>query len=448
MYPWKEALSSWSESQLRIDALGLITILGTEEVNTSVGRLVRSRYVEFLPLLGAFVLPSNQFTKKQPNFVLYNLTDGIATTEVAGWLSRWLKAQDFHQVHHKIRWEAREPSTSVSPQTWTALMISIPVNGILLALPVLSGDWWGFANVLAMTMSIFVRVVLVGQNRAGIDNAIKETTTESVKEESDIAVNQPPTTNQEKVEQLAKVLVIMDDSKVVTMMVPRNLVRPVFTRAPKVPNVRFYRFVRWVGWVAFTAHIVSIGMASLSTQIFTVILIVLSTILTAFKFGCDDWRMMTLISRQSAGENEHEQAGVSCLISSRLKATCSEYPKRYDRWIQNVSQGKTAQAGGSDLETTSSESPVRQQRERLADPEAQGHNVDSAAVDDSPGTPRTERRRDLFIWLELTEDELDLLKAWGLVPQEKNSRWWDEFNRMRKLWKPEKRGTVTGPRAN
>ncbi|KAK1837903.1 hypothetical protein CCHR01_19475 [Colletotrichum chrysophilum] len=45
MYPWKDAFDSWTGStQLQIDALGLITIVGADEVNVSVGRLVPNPY--------------------------------------------------------------------------------------------------------------------------------------------------------------------------------------------------------------------------------------------------------------------------------------------------------------------------------------------------------------------------------------------------------------------
>jgi hypothetical protein len=94
--------SPWADLILHVDTLGLATILGADEVNASIGRLVPSRYVEFLPLLGAFILAANRFTQKQPGFTLCNVSGGTITTEVAGWSSHWLKAQDFHQIHHKV----------------------------------------------------------------------------------------------------------------------------------------------------------------------------------------------------------------------------------------------------------------------------------------------------------------------------------------------------------
>ena len=74
-------LIKWSP--FRLDALGLVTLIGADEVNQAVGRLVYSRYTTFLPLLGQYLISGNQFTTAVPGFTLYNLTD--ATTKY-----RWL----------------------------------------------------------------------------------------------------------------------------------------------------------------------------------------------------------------------------------------------------------------------------------------------------------------------------------------------------------------------
>ena len=83
--PWK-GLLTWAPFQ--IDALGLITLLGAEEVNASVGRLVRSTWLEYLPLLGAYVIANESFREKKPGYHIYNISQGIHTTDLAPWLSR------------------------------------------------------------------------------------------------------------------------------------------------------------------------------------------------------------------------------------------------------------------------------------------------------------------------------------------------------------------------
>jgi hypothetical protein len=109
MYPWHESLASWADGTgLHIDALGLVTILGAEEMDISIGRLVPSAYLNFLPLLGAFIVAGNRFTKKQSGFTIYNVSAGIMTTEVAGWFSRWLKSQHLRQVRSKVTWSVQK----------------------------------------------------------------------------------------------------------------------------------------------------------------------------------------------------------------------------------------------------------------------------------------------------------------------------------------------------
>lgn len=425
MYPWKDALSSWAESsRLQIDALGLITIIGAEEVNTAVGRLVPSRYIEFLPLLGAFLLASDAFVKKQPNFALYNLTDYIMTTELAGWFSRWLKMQDFHQVNHRIYWEMRKPPLPAISYPWTALAVSIPCNGALLALTLLSGDWWGFASVSAMIVSVAVRVVLVSQNRAGIDKAI------------DGIVDTQREQQPEHKGQLAKVIVIMDDSKVITMKIPRALVGPIFTQTPQVPHPKIYRLSRWIGWTAFAAHIISIGMATLPTQIYTIVLIVVSTVLTAFKFGCDDWRMrqnVTYEMRKRKTSETRENPGVSCAISAQLMAICSEHPDRDDGWFQRDEQ--STEPTPAELSTSDTGS---HRQKPPSDLEAQ-LPTSSAAFLVGNEMKRPARRQDLFAWLGLNENELELMKTWNLVPLPQNKGWWKSFDDKRKQARTAKR---------
>lgn len=78
----------------KIDAMGLVTILGADEMNRSIGRLSRSRITEYLPLVSSFVVASDSICSLIPGFELYNITDGIYTPDFAGWFSRWLLSQD------------------------------------------------------------------------------------------------------------------------------------------------------------------------------------------------------------------------------------------------------------------------------------------------------------------------------------------------------------------
>lgn len=83
---------SWKP--VKIDALGLVTLLGAEEVSQAAGSLIKRRFTEYLPLLGAFMIAGDRFADEQVGFTLSSVTDGIQTTQFSGWFTRWLAAQN------------------------------------------------------------------------------------------------------------------------------------------------------------------------------------------------------------------------------------------------------------------------------------------------------------------------------------------------------------------
>lgn len=83
----------------RIDALVIVALLGASEMDEALGGLVRYRYLEYLPLLGAFVIAGNDIVKPIPGFTLYNVSDGIQATDVAGSVVGSI-ARTLHGIHH------------------------------------------------------------------------------------------------------------------------------------------------------------------------------------------------------------------------------------------------------------------------------------------------------------------------------------------------------------
>ncbi|KAH6620593.1 hypothetical protein C7974DRAFT_435900 [Boeremia exigua] len=290
MYPWKDAVATWAgATQLRIDALGIVTMLGAEEINASVGRLLPSRYVEFLPYLGAFILAGDRFRTKPPGFTVYEMSGGVKSTELSGWFARWLKAQDFHQVHHRVDWEVLDASAQraigqkLRRSKVMSLCIGFIFNGILVAASILAGDWWGFANVLSMVFSVAVRVFLLHQNRCSIDNAVIDVTRTSgnprkIQDESspessngskpglNVSGTISPATqrcdslqnNTKSSSELARAIIVLDDSKCVYMEAPKRLMATVFAKPLEVPNTWAYRAVRYIGWIAFAVQVISL----------------------------------------------------------------------------------------------------------------------------------------------------------------------------------------------
>lgn len=80
----------------KLDALGIVTLLGTEGLRQSISRLVPNRFVEYLPLLAPQIIADNTITHVVPGFTLYNITDGVLAIDLSAWLTRWLLCQDFN----------------------------------------------------------------------------------------------------------------------------------------------------------------------------------------------------------------------------------------------------------------------------------------------------------------------------------------------------------------
>src|SRR2546423_6695070 len=258
----------------RIDALGIVTIIGSKQVNIIVGRLVTSRYTAYLPLLGAFIIAGDQFTDAMSGFELYNLKERIKTTDLAGWFQRWCVSQNFNRANNTVRWSVQDKSDTISRSrldTLLAASIGLVANGALVAFAVLQGDWWGLANAISMVVSVLVRVYLVKQNGDALD-------TQAAK------YAEADKTGQDR----ARFLILLNDGKMVTMNATSGLVKACFIDKPVPPNRPLYNIARGIGWVGFTAHVITVGMSGLATQLVTVFLILVPTVLTIFKVGCDE----------------------------------------------------------------------------------------------------------------------------------------------------------------
>lgn len=262
-------LQAWGP--FRIDALGLLTLLGAEEVDAAIGSLVSSRYTEYLPLLAAFVVANNKFTEAKSGFTLYNLTTGIMTTDMAGWFQRWCTAQGFAKAGAKVRWtvthEARFSSRRCCNRL-AALIIGVMLNSFMVVFTTMQCDWWGLGNAVSVLFSVIVRAYLMEANRRGLDAAARLHARSGNEE---------------------LFLVVLNDSRMISMTAPQGTVLNCFVKKPRPPRPRLYFSMRMIGWLAFATQVIAIGMSSLATQIITVVVISVSTVLTVFRIGCEEF---------------------------------------------------------------------------------------------------------------------------------------------------------------
>ncbi|KAK4960566.1 hypothetical protein LTR10_003462 [Elasticomyces elasticus] len=299
--PW-QSIKEWQP--FKIDALGLVTLLGADEVNQSVGMLQRRRLTEYLPLLAAFVVAGDRFNDDQAGFSLYNLTDGIHSTELKGWFTRWLSLQKINNATTVFHWDVLEKSGSeaFSAQGYTAILISLVCVVPLLACTVLIGDWFGVGNAASIVASIVVRASLLSMRRHSIDALAKSHEDQRAAfvsstdfDHSEIEKGLDRTTTAKALHRAGsaptpadpvKLLATRADGKLVTLYVRRSIL-PTMVRDVNLFHPRVYHSIRWLGWAAFGAHICILGMSSLFTQIYTVSLLVACTWLLCSNLDID-----------------------------------------------------------------------------------------------------------------------------------------------------------------
>ena len=275
-----QSIFTWKP--FRLDALGLVTLLGADEVSRAIGGLQHSWLTEYLPLMGAFMIAGNRFTEPLPGYTAYNITDGIIPPELNGPFTRWIN-------NHIYSGPQREANTTIL--TWSlaleeevhiswrrelpALLIGLCLNSALLVMTVLMADWYGMANSLGMILSVIVRWILIRQNRlelrklaAGARRKLKA----GLKAHTD----------------LKKMLVEPPNSgKIVVNYIPGALITCFLLPLDK-PHQTLYRSARFVGWVAFGVHVISIGQSSLVAQLMTIAIMTFGTMAAIYRVGCDE----------------------------------------------------------------------------------------------------------------------------------------------------------------
>jgi hypothetical protein len=259
-------IKAWKPFQ--IDALGLVTLLGTDEVGQSIGTLQRRRYTEHLPLLAIFVVAGDRFLTQQPGFVLYNLTDGITTSVMRGWATRWLMSQCVNDANTVLEWKKverpRSWKDSIAPALSCVLVLPLPILSILV------GDWFGVSNAVAIIISILTRAYILSQRRLARDAAVAFP-------------------GKEDHSSWKTLCIIRSDDRMITCKMPSSVLQ-TFVRGGQVRHPKFYHCARWLCWLALGVHISTLGMCSLVVQVYIVILLVFSTWLLTSGFHWDTGR--------------------------------------------------------------------------------------------------------------------------------------------------------------
>ncbi|KAF2500700.1 hypothetical protein BU16DRAFT_602708 [Lophium mytilinum] len=260
MMPPLKGLARWAP--FKIDALGLVTLLGVPEVDQAIGKLTYHRYLEFFPLLGAHIVACNAYLKPIPGFELYNLTDEIKATDVSGWFARWILGHSRTEVQDArtvIRITDKE--TEQQKLSWVnrSSVTGAFVLCVLIVFPAIMGDWWGLSNAIFIAASIVVRCFLLQQVRSVIDQI-------------NIIDHMKERNGQE-----VKALMVLPTGSAVTICATRGIILALLTTPSHLQRQQLA--MRCIGWAAFVGNALTLGSASLFYQMICVVIQTLSTVL-------------------------------------------------------------------------------------------------------------------------------------------------------------------------
>jgi hypothetical protein len=356
-------VKAWSDKvPFKMDALGLVTLLGADEVSTAIGSLQRRRYTGALPLLAAFILAGDRFTSIQPGFVAYNLTDGITTTELAGWFTRWLMSQSINNATTTFEWKPRQRSADPWRERIIATVISCSLVMPLVICTGLMGDWYGVANSGAIVVSIAARLYILGKRRQARDALM------------------PVWRDQHTNDRVRTLIITRSDGKMVTVLAPVSTMEGFFRVASIETKSPFlYALAQQAAWVALGTHLLVLGMCTIVTQVYTVILLVSSTVAVS---STTDWSADT----QQKTAISHE--------SQRFPATTTTIPFNDDWDVV-----KTVPASLRESSDPKNPYPIKMDRRMVA-----------------------------YARLILLETQEAFLKSLRCMPEANNEQWWKTYN--------------------
>ncbi|KAJ9613916.1 hypothetical protein H2200_002052 [Cladophialophora chaetospira] len=294
------SLEPWDRVRLfrpfQLDALGIVTLLGATQVDTTVGALSHRWLIEWLPLMGAYVFATNQFTLPiNHGITMYNVTEGVIVTQFAGWFARWLLIQNISPAGTNIVFtpQSQQPTGRLrggNPLYNFGLVLCLYSLPVVFTLWV--RDYWGLVNTVALLLSVLVRVFLLHANRSGLDAQVRlcnSRLSEGYRELEYMSTDdQVPA--RLRLLRTCRCLLVFQDGRRAYLQVPALHWRACMTQTPPINQPAMYALMRAIGWLAFGMHVLSIGSSCFIIQVWTVVILLGATIATNCGFGRSRFR--------------------------------------------------------------------------------------------------------------------------------------------------------------
>lgn len=264
--------SVYTWSSFKLDALGLITLLGAEEVDIAIGQLTRSTWCEFLPIMASNIVAADKFRKPIPGYGWYQITDGFTSKYVSSWFARWLQAQ--HLASNSSVIHVRETTKAEKEQYdqhhCLGLLIGFVLCGGIFVTAIVSYRATGLLamhliNVFFLLLTIASRVHNLRVVRRALDRVVRKECEKRDKPEH--------SKNTE-----CKVWLTLPSAQYCTVRGPRKLMNVLLTEPElTLKEQKHYSWSRVVCWAAFAGHAVTLGSTSLTYQIICVVIMIVST---------------------------------------------------------------------------------------------------------------------------------------------------------------------------
>lgn len=250
-------IKNWSP--FKIDALGIVTLLGADAVRKSLGRLVYSPF-EYLPLLAGHIFADNSVMEPIPGFELYNITEGIKATDLSAWFTRWLSCQKLS--YNSTRLEIRPVDRASGPQTeqWFVIGLAFALKAFLVIWPMMIEDWYGLAASLSLVALVFVRVCILFDFRGSIDEAIKQLDNQATKKGE------------------VKLFITMPNGNRLTVITTTGIAQDVLLTEARPASEKLHLASRAICWLGFGVHAVTLGMACLAVQLLIITVTLVSSV--------------------------------------------------------------------------------------------------------------------------------------------------------------------------
>jgi hypothetical protein len=285
-------VQSWEP--FKIDALGIVTLLGANALGKATGRLVANPYAEYLPQLAAHIFADGSVAEPLPGFLLYNITDGIKATDLNAWFTRWLSCQDIDWQNTTLEIYTHMEGSKLGVRWFIGCFLAGLLSCFLVAFPVVLGDWYGLASAIGLLLSSLMRSVVLFAYRRTLDRHAAKVTQYS---------HHP-----------VKLFITLPSGKVVSIRTTQGITTQCLLTEVQPENHQLHQVARAVIWVAFATHAVTLGMASLCMQLVLVTIILLSTVLVVQQVGCDESRIGRLLRI-----TRHDDASVTSRSKAYLK---------------------------------------------------------------------------------------------------------------------------------